>query len=91
MLRELTDVLKFHDGRVRAAGDARLIDDLLKHKLVEARRDNWAILYRHKQPGEFWDLTYPQGGMHGGGPRRLRMVTNPDDWVPYPKEHPSRR
>ena len=91
MLRELTDVLEFHDGRVRAAGDARLIDDLLKNKLVEVRKDNWAILYRDKETGEFWDLTYPQGGMHGGGPRRLRMVTKPDDWVPYPKEHPSRR
>jgi hypothetical protein len=91
MLRELNDVWEIHDGRVRAVGDAPLIDDLLKNKLVEVRKGNWAVLYRHEETGEFWDLTYPQGWMQGGGPRRLRVVTSPDDWIPYPQERPSRR
>jgi immunity protein 27 of polymorphic toxin system len=83
MLRELNDVWEFLDGRTHAVGDAASIDDLLKNKLVEVRKENWAILYRHKETGEFWDLTYPQGEMQRGGPRRLRVVSNPDCWRPY--------
>ncbi len=90
MLHELNDVLEFHDGHMRAVGDARLIDDLIKNKLVEVRKENWAVLYRNKETGEFWDLTYPQSEMHGGGPRRLRVVSNPKDWTPYPNAAPER-
>ena len=76
---------------MRAVGDASLIDDLFKNKLVDFYRGNWATLYRHKETGEYWELTYPQSEMQGGGPRRLRMVSIPDDWVPYPEERPTRR
>jgi Immunity protein 27 len=91
MLREFNDVWELHDGRMCAAGDAVLIDDLLKNKLVEVQKKNWAILYRHKETGEFWDLTYPQGEMQGSGPRRLRVVSDPNDWTPYPKGSNPRR
>ena len=52
------------------------------------KKDNWAILYRHRETDELWDVTFPHGEMHGGGPRRLRRLShnNPDAWVPYPKE-----
>jgi len=83
MSRELNDVWEVYDSRMRPMGDAQSIDDLLKNKLVEVRRGDWAILYRHKETGEFWELTYPQGEMHGGGPRRLRIVSDPNDWRPY--------
>ena len=91
MPRELNDIWEFQDGRIRAVGDAKSINDLLKNKLVEVRKENWAILYRHKETGEFWDLTYPQGEIHGGGPRRLRVVSDPDDWTPYQKGSNPRR
>jgi len=91
MLRELNDVWELHDGHMRAVGDAPLIDDLLKNELVEVRMDNWAVLYRHNETGEYWDLTYPQSEMHGGGPRRLRVVTDPSDWTPYPTVTSERR
>jgi immunity protein 27 of polymorphic toxin system len=91
MLREFNDVWELRDGHMRAVGDALLIDDLLKNKLVEVQKKNWAILYRHKETGEFWDLTYPQSEMHGGGPRRLRMVIDPNDWTPYPQRPGERR
>jgi hypothetical protein len=91
MTHELNEIWEFRDGRVHAVGDARDIEDLLRTKLVEVRKGNWAILYRHKETGEFWDLTFPQGEMQGGGPRRLRVVSDPSNWVPYPDPPPARR
>lgn len=85
MLRELNDVWELDDGRMRAVGDARLIDYLLKNEMVEVRKDNWAVLYRHKETGEYSNLTYQQDGMHGGGSRRLRVVIGPNDWTAYPQ------
>jgi hypothetical protein len=85
MSRELNEVWEFRDGRMHVAGDGQAIADLLKTKLMEVRRENWAILYRDQETGEFWDLTYPQGQMHGGGPRRLRIVSDPNNWMPYSK------
>jgi hypothetical protein len=84
MPRELNDIWEFQDGRIRAVGDAEAINDLLKNKLVVVRKVNWANLYRHKETGEYWDLTHPQSERHGGGPRRMRVVIDPDDWTPYP-------
>jgi immunity protein 27 of polymorphic toxin system len=55
-------------------------------ELDEIAKDNWALLYRHRTTGDFWDVTFPQSEMHGGGPRILRRLTHsdPSAWVPYP-------
>jgi hypothetical protein len=34
----------------------------------------WRQLYRDPRDGRFWELTFPQGSLHGGGPRRLECV-----------------
>jgi hypothetical protein len=83
-LTELNDV--WVDGKMVAEGDAKTIDELLQTKLVEIRKANWAILYRHRDTDQLWDLVYPQGAMHGGGPRRLRRLdhNDPGKWDPYP-------
>jgi hypothetical protein len=85
-LTELNDVWVLHDGKMIAEGDARTIDSLLEAKLIELRKGNWAILYRHRDTEELWDLVYPQSEMHGGGPRRLRRLdhNDPEKWDPYP-------
>ncbi|MEI6200518.1 MAG: Imm27 family immunity protein [Enhydrobacter sp.] len=36
--------------------------------------DGWDTLYRDTVDGRFWELTYPQSHMHGGGPPRLTML-----------------
>jgi hypothetical protein len=46
-LTELNDVWVLHDGKMVAEGDAKTIDSLLEAKLVELKKGNWAILYRH--------------------------------------------
>jgi hypothetical protein len=35
----------------------------------------WDQLYQDPRDGRFWELTFPQGSLHGGGPRRLECVT----------------
>jgi hypothetical protein len=84
-LTELNDVWVVRDGKINAEGDAAAIDTLLKTKLVELKKGNWAILYRHMDTQALWDLTHPRDEMHGGGPRRLRQLDNgdPEDWHPY--------
>ena len=34
----------------------------------------WDQLYRDPRDGRYWELTFPQGSLHGGGPRRLESV-----------------
>jgi len=63
------------DGRV--VGDAveqRI--HLIVARLEEVARDQsgWEILYRDPVDGRYWELTYPQSEMHGGGPKRLACV-----------------
>jgi hypothetical protein len=72
---ELRETWESRDGKVVAAGDTVMINEWLASKLEKVRADNWRILYRHRESGEFWELTYPHGELHGGGPRLLRRVT----------------
>jgi len=51
------------------------IGELIAHGLqkiaVSAESGDWDILYRDPGDGRYWELTYPNGEMHGGGPKRL--------------------
>ena len=35
----------------------------------------WDTLYRDPDDGRYWELTYPQSEMHGGGPPRLTYIS----------------
>jgi len=35
---------------------------------------DWCVLYGDPSDGRYWELTYPQSEMHGGGPRRLSVI-----------------
>jgi Immunity protein 27 len=52
------------------------IDQLIAHELVEVSRlpSGWAVLYRDPQDARLWELTYPQGELHGGGLPRLTWI-----------------
>jgi hypothetical protein len=34
----------------------------------------WDQLYQDPRDGRFWELTFPEGSLFGGGPRRLEHV-----------------
>jgi hypothetical protein len=60
----------------RVIGDAveqrinQLIESQLKRIAVDTE-SGWDVLFRDPQDGRYWELTYPNSGMHGGGPKRL--------------------
>jgi Immunity protein 27 len=84
---ELRETWESKDGRVVGAGDSAIIKEWLATKLIKIKIDRkygaWRVLYRHCETGEFWELTYPHSGWHGGGPRLLRRLNigAPEQWT----------
>lgn len=82
---ELRDSWKSDGTRMVARGDTAAIDDMLESKLEKQKADasGWYVLYRHRDTGQLWELTYPQSHMQGGGPRLLRCLgDDASDWHP---------
>ena len=50
---------------------SRLIANDLQKVAVGPESGGWETLYRDPADGRYWELTYPRGEMHGGGPKRL--------------------
>ena len=67
-------------GQVVGDANTERIEALLKEHLQEVGRDRsgWETLYVDPNGGRFWEHTYPQSEMHGGGPPLLRHVTAED-------------
>lgn len=36
----------------------------------------WTVLYQDPNDGRFWELTYPHGDWHGGGPPTLTHISD---------------
>ena len=70
-MTHLSDGLQFDKELV-----ARAVDEK-KSKLTFAARDlsGWEEKYVDGATGEIWILDYPESGLHGGGPPRLRRVS----------------
>jgi hypothetical protein len=45
--------------------------------------DGWDWLFRDPRDGRLWELTFPQGSLHGSGPRRLRLMSTDDALARY--------
>jgi hypothetical protein len=65
------------DRRMRADETCQRIEWLIRHRLerVAVGAHGWEVLFRDPRDGRFWERTFPQGEMHGGGPPRLTLVT----------------
>lgn len=64
-------------GRVVADDVSKRIHALTSSYLVEVGRDasGWNTLYRDPNDGRYWELTYPQSELHGGGPPQLKCLS----------------
>jgi Immunity protein 27 len=58
------------EGRI---GD--LIQNSLQRLAASPESGGWDTLYRDPSDGRFWELTFPQGEMQGGGPMRLTCIS----------------
>ena len=65
-----------HDARTVHDAVDRRIFWLVTRRLVACGHASggWDQLYRDPRDGRFWELTFPHGSLHGGGPRRLKWV-----------------
>ena len=56
------------------------IEWLIGERLVRLATDTsgWNTLYRDPRDGRLWELSYPESGLHGGGPPTLKVVS-PED------------
>jgi hypothetical protein len=43
--------------------------------LLGVAEGGWRQLYRDPRDGRLWELSFPHGSLHGGGPRRLAVIT----------------
>jgi hypothetical protein len=62
-------------GSVHDQVDRRILW-LVSHRLtlLGVAEGGWRQLYRDPRDGRLWELTFPHGSLHGGGPRRLVHV-----------------
>ncbi len=74
------------DRSVVADVNEKRIEWLTKHRLQRLGRDlsGWETLYRDPLDGRLWELTYPQSELHGGGPRRLHVLSRDEATTKYP-------
>jgi hypothetical protein len=73
----LTGQWLLRDGRVVEDEVSERIRALTKSYLVKIGDDasGWETLYRDPNDGRYWERTYPQSELHGGGPPQLRHLT----------------
>jgi hypothetical protein len=65
------------NGCMVGDGVLKRIRALTESYLVGIGKDTsgWLVLYRDPFDGRYWELTYPQGEMQGGGPPELRCIS----------------
>jgi hypothetical protein len=67
------------EGQVRADAICDRIEWLIANHLKKMggsrQSGGWETLFQDPNDGRFWEKTYPLGGMHGGGPPMLCVVT----------------
>jgi hypothetical protein len=73
---KLESIWIFENGEMKSNGVSERINFLISGHLrkVSDGEDGWCQLYVDPADNRYWELDYPQGHMHGGGPPRLRVV-----------------
>jgi len=71
------------DGKVVGNAVCNRIDHLISHYLLKVAGGGWETLYQDPYDKRYWELTYPQGEMHGGGPPRLRHLPTAEAKAKY--------
>jgi hypothetical protein len=64
-------------GTVVGDATCERIERLVSRHLVEVARstDGWSTLFQDPSDDRFWERTFPQGDVHGGGPPMLSCIS----------------
>lgn len=59
--------------------DARVLH-LVRERMerIASSSDGWDTLFRDPRDGRLWELTFPEGNLFAGGPRRLSVIAEAD-------------
>jgi hypothetical protein len=82
---ELKGTWEFENGRVEGDETEKRIDWLLTHvlKRVASTSGGWQILYTDPNDGRYWEHTFTHSEMQGGGPQRLRLLSEQEAAATY--------
>jgi hypothetical protein len=66
-----------HDGKVIGDDNSQRIEWLTKYQLkkVSTTDGGWTTIYQDIHDGRYWQHSYPQSELHGGGPPMLEHIT----------------
>jgi immunity protein 27 of polymorphic toxin system len=83
--REIRGKWILAQGKLEADESCHRIIKLIREHLQEIGSDasGWERLYRDPDDGRFWELTYPEGELHGGGPPLLLYLTEEEAKIKY--------
>lgn len=85
---ELTGRWVFDGSANRGDFICERIEWLIRHELKRLANSSqwgdWEILFVDPSDGRYWELTYPQGDMQGGGPLQLQVLSAADARTKYP-------
>jgi len=75
--REVRGAWREVGGKIEADESCKRIEELTQRHLHEVARDSsgWVVLYQDPSDGRYWELTYVDGGAHGGGPPSLANLS----------------
>jgi len=84
---ELTGNWLVQNGQVTGDSTSQRIEWLTAHYLTKVadgpEGGGWEALYQDPVDGRYWERSYPQGELHGGGPPRLRILTSDEGEKKY--------
>jgi hypothetical protein len=85
---ELIGEWTFIDGKILGNEACNRIEYLINHILQKVGTDEsgWDVLYRDPNDRRYWELTYPQSHMHGGGPPVLKRLSEEEAKAKYRQE-----
>ena len=76
--RELIGKWIVVSGAVDGDETCKRIEEIVAYSLdmVSSNDGGWTKLFVDKNDGRYWELTYPNGEWHGGGPPTLTCVSD---------------
>jgi hypothetical protein len=68
------------NGQIIKDSTCKTVEYLVSEYLekIDDSSTGWSVLYQDKSDGRYWELSYPQSEMQGGGPPTLTWMSIED-------------